>query len=204
MTGQKDEQEGLAVQPAPNSNRVEPNELDAQFPYLFIGEYLERRGLNHLACYIPWRGQKVETHRRRTKMFINILKIRLKFLIPERCKDIVRNEAHVRLATSVWYASRFLLAASAISLVLLGLALLVPGTPRPSADFLHVLLLDIGVFALPMYLKQKIEQFLHYMRVREIVYVLETAHFATECGLNLELDGLGKAAGDATAPAAAQ
>lgn len=81
------------------------NNFDTQFPYSYLRCYLSTRGLTHLVNYVPWCPKKKSTEAYRTKMFINILKIRLTAFGSQFTRDIVRNEAHVRLATSVWYAS---------------------------------------------------------------------------------------------------
>jgi hypothetical protein len=76
-----------------------------QFPYSHLYEYLESRKLHHLAAHVPWHGGDVRIDAR-SKMFINILKIRLQFRNQKRCGEIVRNEAHVRLMSSMWFAAR--------------------------------------------------------------------------------------------------
>jgi hypothetical protein len=79
--------------------------LDAQFPYSHLRCYLAKRQLASLATLIPWCPQKPETEQYKTKMFVNIIKIRLLSLNQNISKEVIRNEAHVRLATSVWYAA---------------------------------------------------------------------------------------------------
>ncbi len=93
--------------------------MDAQFPYLHLRCYLAFRGLTHLTNMVPWCPIKPETVSRRTKMFINIIKIRLLARCPEMSKGVIRNEAEVRLATSVWYAVRGLFALSFLVLIAL-------------------------------------------------------------------------------------
>jgi hypothetical protein len=87
-----------------------------QYPYSHLKQYLETRGLGHLACYVKWdwnekkgsqEGQR-DLRNLRSKMFINVLKIRLQYSVPEKCGEIVRNEAHVRMMSSVWYACKAL------------------------------------------------------------------------------------------------
>lgn len=183
----------LAVQPtssAAEAKDIYP--LDAQFPYFFLYEYLSGRGLDHLARLIPWQGRKPETHKYRTKMFINLIKIRLQFLIPDRCKDIVRNEAHVRLATSVWYSTRWLIMACAVAIAAVATAVLASLLTTFTNAFVPVLLFDVLVLILAWYIKRKVEKFIHYLRVREIVYVLETAHFAQQRGYDLNLNELAR------------
>jgi hypothetical protein len=104
------ERRRFAVQPTTpgaDPNKITPS--DAQFPYFFLHEYLMGRGLDHLAQWVPWQGKDRSTWKYRSKMFINLLKIRLQFLVPEKCKEIVRTEAHVRMTTSMWYATSWLM-----------------------------------------------------------------------------------------------
>ena len=174
----------LAVQPRHDGTDVSVN--DAQFPYFFLREYLEGRGLKHLAKWISWSRSDENSYKNRTKMVINILKIRLQFLLPERCKDIIRNEAHVRMATSVWYATIWLIVISVIAITMAAIATVLSflfGFPSPT--ILGVLGFDIFIIFFAFFIKLKIEKFLHYLRVREIVYVLETADFANRNGYHL-------------------
>jgi hypothetical protein len=49
--------------------KVSPNDLEVDFPYLYLKRYLEKRDLRHLAACIPWDGINQKTHQRRSKMF---------------------------------------------------------------------------------------------------------------------------------------
>lgn len=186
-TKSKEDRERLACQPT--SARAEDITMyDAQFPYFFLKEYLEGRGLKHLAKIVPWSGKNDKTWKYRTKMFINVLKIRLQFLLPERCKDIIRNEAHVRMATSVWYAMQWVIAASVLALIMnsVTICLCIVGkliNPIP----LIVLGFNIFILTVAFLIQRKIEKFLHYLRVREIIYVLETVDFAVRNGFEIHL-----------------
>jgi hypothetical protein len=169
----------LAVQPT-RVGSDDISEYDTQFPYFYLREYLDGRGLDRLAKWVPWSGCDKDTWGNRSKMFINILKIRLQFLVPERCKEIVRNEAHVRMATSLWYASRWLIFSGGGSLLMAALAGMLAG--GPSRPLLGILGLDVAILAIALFMKVQIQRSIHYMRVREIVYVLETADFALRNG----------------------
>jgi hypothetical protein len=168
-------------------------EMDVQFPYLYLKEYLEHRKLDHLAALVPWRGEVGETHHKRTKMFLNLLKIRLQYVAPERCAAIARNEAHVRLTSSVWYITRMLaqLAGIGILLALVPISFRLLGGIEPLAfELAAYLMWNVLVLLGCLWAKVTIERFFHYQRVREIVYVLETAHFAFQQGENI-LDNIG-------------
>jgi hypothetical protein len=164
-----------------------------QFPYSHVKEYLQARGLNKLAENVPWRGSdEQETEKHRTKMFVNLLKIRLLHQSPNKCGEIIRNEAHIRMMSSVWYAAATmqelcgLLAVLTMAIWILGIrshqqSLALRSEPASLLFFLIALILASG------WLKLTIRRFFHYQRVREIVYVLETAFWAKKtCSSILE------------------
>jgi hypothetical protein len=156
--------------------------VKVQFPYHYLHNYLDARGLGHLAQLVPWRGGDPESYRRRSKNFINILKLRVRFYFPERCDQIIRNEAHVRLMASLWHSLVVLQHLAILGvLVELWVPTLLEG--GPSERFLKECLLAMAVtaaFLLPVLLARfQIERFFHYMRVREIVHVLEVAYLAS-------------------------
>ena len=87
---------------------IEAQGVDASFPYPNLREYLIRRGLSHLAEFVPWCA-KNKTLDHRTKVVINILKTRIRatYVYPI-IQDIVRNEGHIRLMTSIWHVALYL------------------------------------------------------------------------------------------------
>ncbi len=151
-----------------------------QFPYSHLRTYLSKRGLDHLARHVPWDGDSEQIDQR-SKLFINLLKIRIQFRSPRKCGDIVRNEAHVRMMSSVWFAAQLL---QYVWVVLLAIVMasayhrqqwspifkFSQGFPSSIVMVLVTLLICVTV------LRRAIIYFLHYQRVREIVYVLATAH----------------------------
>lgn len=152
-----------------------------EFPYFHLYEYLSERGLTHLADLIPWRGDSSNTHRFRSKHFINILKIRLEFLFPDRYVTVARNEAHVRLMTSGWYVTSSLKWIALMG-TFIGLASYVITSLR-IADFWPVSNVDAIIMPLIVFLaaitaKRQIERVVHYQRIREIIFVLEMAFWA--------------------------
>jgi hypothetical protein len=148
-----------------------------QFPYSHLHEYLEARGLQHLADIVTWRGNSIGSHRLRTKMFINLLKVRVQYQAPNKCSEIVRNEAHVRMMSSVWYAAQAMKWLCGTLAVLVSLFAIRSGR---SADLWGILLFVVLLFAAALLLQLTIRRFFHYQRVREIVYVLETAYWAKQ------------------------
>lgn len=152
--------------------------LDVQFPYLYLSEYLTGRGLNHLAQYIPWKGKDPATYCHRTKMFINILKIRLNLEAPEKTGEIIKAEAHIRLMSSVWFAAGAL---EKIALFCAGSLLFcaqyTDAVTQLSSAYTLLLFWCLFILVLAAYTRRSIKKFFHYQRVREAVYVIETAHW---------------------------
>jgi hypothetical protein len=107
---------------------------DVQFPYSNLKNYLKARNFDYLFPSIKWDSrinsgedetnweknegdEKAEENARnsedrdksRSKSFINQLKTRIHFFYPESTFNIIKNEAHIRLASSMWYASKYIL-----------------------------------------------------------------------------------------------
>ena len=159
--------------------------LNVDYPYLYIYEYLKIRGLDHLAKRIPWRGTdtKSDTHRFKTKNFINILKTRLNYLVPEQMRDIVKNEAHIRLISSLWYITKWIFICSIIALLVCISAFIFRNKLNGLVQLYGVLVCFVwNVFQviLVVFIRNSIKKFYHYQRVREIVCVLETAYLASK------------------------
>jgi len=165
-------------------------DFDAQFPYLNMRCYLAGRGLTHLVKYIPWCPNDSITKGYRTKMYINILKIRLSALGSRFSRDIVRNEAHVRLATSVWYASLILFRLGLICLVIL-IALIVYDHEKDKLKYYFTpASFTIVITSLCAVMKYHLRKCIHYMRVREVVYVIESTHLACQMKPEFRIDEL--------------
>lgn len=84
-----------------------------RYPYEdFYHCYLNKRGLFYLKPYVYWDKWIDEAGKcnnfRTSKRFIENLKIRLNFFMPAKCRELTRVEAHIRLASSMWYLSRML------------------------------------------------------------------------------------------------
>jgi hypothetical protein len=134
---------------------------------------LKKRGLDHLVAWAAWTSNPDH----RTKNYINRLKILLRQRHPDKCASIIRNEAHVRLATSTWYVSGTLLVLSVAGLGCL-ITLLVSQHslwPDTVGEYLPAISCCLAVFSFALYARVSIAQFLHYQRMREVYYVLETA-----------------------------
>jgi len=156
---------------------------ECQFPYPYLAAYLKQRGLDHLLPFVTW--SKKPAQKKRSKIYINTLKIRLRHHYQEGVSVIVRNEAHVRLASSTWYATKALQITSWVGFLLFGAALVgyssYTGSVSLTSAFtahLSTFAFPLGVWVLGMRGRSRIERFLHYQRLREVFYVLETAYTA--------------------------
>ena len=156
-------------------------EDDCQFPYRYLYDYLRVRGHTHLLDLVTWND---EPHRR-SKTYINLLKVRLQFYRPDKFRRVIRNEAHVRLATSTWYAGRALFFVCTVAILI---AVLAVGVSLGRAQFQSVadtlgwytssMIAPVLVLILAWYCRRATEQFIHYQRLREAFYVLELAYTA--------------------------
>ncbi len=160
------------------SNFGSDDEDEVEYPYIYLGDYLKKRGLDYLLIFVNWEENKSF----RSKTYINILKMRLMFNQSERIGNIIRNEAHIRLASTAWYVAKILLVLSDIGFIICIIGLF--AYLNLSHEFLSVFVY-FNVFAGPAlvyfishYSIRSIEKFFLYQRLREIVYVLETAYTA--------------------------
>jgi hypothetical protein len=152
---------------------------DCEFPYPFFDAYLVKRGHEHLLPLVRWK----KDHRdQRSKTYVNMLKIRLRYHCPHKCSSIIRNEGHVRLATSTWYVTRALRYCFAIiAIPLFGILLYLLARQAPVAGLFAAtptLIPPLAVAILSEFGRDRIEKFLHYQRMREVFFVLETAYTA--------------------------
>lgn len=155
---------------------------DVQFPYKFLKSYLSTRGLDHLADLVLWDGSSSQLQKKRSKAFVNILKTRLHFHYPEHYGQIARNEAHVRLASSIWYASRTLTYVAAGGGLIGSTAIVGALFSDHQAAIVPAIWTIPPLFVLvaSSWTQAIIERFIHYQRVREVIYVLETAYTAVQ------------------------
>jgi hypothetical protein len=147
-----------------------------EFPYPHLGDYLSKRKFNHLIPLAPW-AKKGEEHRR-TKKYIDILKIRIAFHDGESVNAIYRNEAHIRLSASIWFASSALCKVAATGLaIIIFVALTNKGLYGILDSRYYAPAFAPGlVLVVAIYCKSSVLESLHEMRAREIIFILETAY----------------------------
>jgi hypothetical protein len=157
----------------------------SQFPYSNMQNYLKQRGFGELAGRVRW-GGSTEEKSQRSKMIINAIKIRLYLAADSKCVNISKNEAHIRMMSSIWWAARSLLHACWFSFLAVAgaIAFHVRPIPFPFSVFSEELkkgtfsywAVISFVFLTSYWLKRHVERCIHYQRVREVFYVLETAY----------------------------
>jgi len=175
--------------PARQDDDGSPAEVD--YPYKYLKEYLEERGMNHLADLVPWSGNDESTHSKRSKQFINSLKVKLYLNYPESYNMISRNESHIRFMAALWYVGRSIFSLCFLG-VFFGLSLIFINLSNGAGNYLSAII-SLCSAALTLvasvFLYRVIEQGLHYQRIREILYILE-ATYMTSNGLTAKRDGL--------------
>lgn len=161
-----------------NTNNVKDRHV--QYPYNNLKGYLISRRRIDLAKKIPW---SPEESNKRSKTFINLLKIRIQFYFPQAYNTIIKNEAHIRLTSTLWYVAKTLnktaLWGMALIILVSGLFLYFEGLKSIIALSIIGLILSIISYLFSKSAISNSERFLHYQRVREIFYVLETARVAS-------------------------
>lgn len=169
-----------------------PHEDAGGFPYINYENYLFKRNLHHLAEMVNWNYREG-----RTKNQINRYKIKIQLFCPEAYGVLNKNESHVRMASSSWFASKFLIKTnyylSFAFLIIVLVTNLIP-TIREIHKFSEfpfvsivpmvlAILCPLFVVLLLTQFKNKIEDFIHYQRLREIYFALYTYH---ECKNEIE------------------
>jgi len=151
-----------------------------EFPYLRLRNYLRARNLHYLLPLIEWSEDKAEA---RSKSYINTLKVRLMWDFPDRCATILRNEAHIRLMSSVWYMGRSLNIVAIVSLLLGAVSFYLANRgilPEQDCYVLGTVLAFPPALTIVTSIQvgSLIKRAFHYQRVREVRHVLDTAYYA--------------------------
>jgi hypothetical protein len=148
-----------------------------EWPYPRIKEFLENRGMSHLARIIPWSEHDLRFH---DKVFINVLKTRIALENSSKYEGLHNMENTIRFSSALWYCFRPIWGAaflgflfgvfSHISAVLLGHDLFE----------IHRTVASLGAvftFFAICFVEKSILRSFHLMRVKEIVQTLETAYY---------------------------
>lgn len=176
------------------------------YPYPHLRRYLFSRGFSALAAFVPWcpRFHEKGSIDSRSKIQVNSIKQRILFDgDPTIARDLVRNESHIRLLSSLWYIFRFL---CFVILVFIATLCLVHGLRLfggKSFDFGFVegkfrefesaskghsfrtpFLVYSSSLLVLLFLKHNIEQCFNYVRTREIFMVLNAAEMLKQQSQN--------------------
>lgn len=169
---------------------------NCEFPYPDYADYLEQRGFKHLLPFITWKKESwresppglersgENNDQYRSKIYINLLKVRLRYHHPDKIGTIIRIESHIRLASSTWYVARILWYVSLFGLLIstgafIGtLAKVDLKTGEAMAWHIPAVFAPAIVLGFSLFTKRTIRGFFHYQRLREVFFVLETAFTA--------------------------
>lgn len=172
-------------------------ETPVEFPYHFLKAYLADRGIDYLAELVPWGPADLgedESERedpqfsRRAKHFANALKLRIQIISLQAYNVIARNEAHVRLSSSMWYVARFLAKCASAGV---GLCLVPVLLTWRLGSVSPVVVFPASVLIVSFAVRRAIERSLHYQREREILFILESAYWLWHTGASPKIfDGL--------------
>jgi hypothetical protein len=167
----------------PDQLRAEPpgylTDIPVEFPYHHLKDYLDDRNFNELSSLIYW-NENNKFHAR-SKYFVNVLKINIDFLLPIQYRIIQKNESHVRLASSAWYAANYAMCFAWVGL-LLSLTTEIILVLKWHLFYSSFLLTPVSMIVLALIAQDAIERSLHYQRCREIFYVMQVAALARARG----------------------
>jgi len=156
---------------------------------------LEKRKLVHLKKYVYW-SKATDEHAAperdddipRSKFHVGRIKSALNMFVPESMNIVVKNEAHARFLNAMWYscsATRF--TAFGITVVALTIILCkLVWPPGPLQDYfrsnieiaiaIRLIIVSIVFVLLSIRIRKMILDNFHYLRVREIIFILQSAH----------------------------
>lgn len=131
--------------------------------------------------------EEVRNKSPRTKRIIDLLKLRIRAIQPEATEELVRVETHIRLSSAIWYLTQFIGKVSALSIVFLLLLFNCPmiqsvfnlfdGQHVYNAMALRemIIYLHVCVFLVAAFLNYSVSGFLHYIRLKEISFIIDWA-----------------------------
>lgn len=150
---------------------------DIQFPYSNLKRYLSARSFDHLNGCIKWDPQDFiqlddpnhvkELEKRgnnRSKSFINQLKMRISFIYPDNNFSLIKNEAHIRLASSMWYFAKFTISLSYFIITILCIVIWKYYESTPKISNAYFFLLPIAALCLGLAYRHKSENIIRYIR----------------------------------------
>jgi hypothetical protein len=146
------------------------------WPYKDLDKYLYKRS-PHLSRMVTW-GGKNKADMKPSKIMMNAIKDAIQFHFPEKYGTIARNEGHIRLMSSIWFMSRTIIRMCSILLLITLVISPLYSTNSPKYDkifYLSNIIIFAIIILLSYWVKRTIERSFHYQRIREIIYILNTA-----------------------------
>lgn len=170
---------------------INPN---AGYPYPNLKNYLKHRKKDNLAKYVTWSEDKEdkEKYDAKSKLAINDFKaLIMQFGSDKQQSGLARNEAHIRLLTSIWYGMLYLKRVLFLMTFvwLFGVLLQENLSPRISFinfhDFSYSLIVGLlAMITAVSWIKSGVESSLHYVRTREVVLILESVFIIEHMNTN--------------------
>lgn len=134
-------------------------EKRCDFPYISYYKYLLKREQIDILKYAQWASDT-----KRTKNCINQYKIELQLKEPKAYSIIIKNESHIRMASSSWHVARAIRNLSWVTIALLLIY---------TSEY-FILTFPVSTLAISYFILSYVPQFIHYQRLREIYYTLLT------------------------------
>ena len=173
---------------------------NAGYPYPNLKNYLKHRKKDNLAKYVTWSEDREdkedkedkEKYDAKSKLAINDFKaLIMQFGSDKQQSGLARNEAHIRLLTSIWYGMLYLKRVLFLMTFvwLFGVLLQENLSPRISFinfhDFSYSLIVGLlAMITAISWIKSGIESSLHYVRTREVVLILESVFIIDHMNTN--------------------
>ena len=155
---------------------------NCQFPYTYYAEYLLKRDAKDLAKHVIWKDK-----RSRSKNGLNRLKFKIQLAAPKEYNILVKNEAHIRMASSSWSVAKAMFLIGFLSIIILVSFIIAEYVTQKKIDYIntmYLLLLPLAVLAFNLFIYVKVKQFMHYQRLREIFTTVLTYNYLFEEGIH--------------------
>lgn len=165
------------------AEQADDNE-NCQFPYTYYAEYLIKRDAMDLVPHVKWKDKNS-----RSKNGLNRLKFRIQLAAPKEYNILVKNEAHIRMASSSWGVAKYMFYVGSASFILLfiimgGAKLLNIESTWNAPSLFIILLLPVIVLVFNWFIYTRVKEFIHYQRLREIFTAVLTYNYLFVDGIH--------------------
>lgn len=144
--------------------------------------YLKSRNIQWLTSTPQWSHHyknSLKNVRPASKRIIESIKTRIRYFRPDKMRDILRLEAHIRLIGAIWYLTRILTIVCMFMTIVCSLLLCFPfegsiNSEGIQSDVMQALYANLGLFVIFCFLSYSTVSVLHYLRLKEVHFILET------------------------------